>query len=112
MFQNVFSFKGRIRRTEYGISCIGYVIFIAIVNRALVLSPESTYLGIFYFPLLWLILSQGAKRCHDLGNSGWFQIIPFYILWMLFDESKYGQNVYGINPKGIGNPEVTNTADV
>jgi uncharacterized membrane protein YhaH (DUF805 family) len=43
------------------------------------------------------MLAQGAKRCHDRGNSGWYQLIPFYSLWMLFAEGDQQANSYG-NP--------------
>lgn len=33
---------------------------------------------IMLVPYCWFIWAQGAKRCHDRGNSGWYQIIPFY----------------------------------
>jgi uncharacterized membrane protein YhaH (DUF805 family) len=55
------------------------------------------------FPAYWFVIAQGTKRCHDRDNSGWYQIIPFYGLWMLFGDSNYGENDYGFNPKGIGN---------
>jgi uncharacterized membrane protein YhaH (DUF805 family) len=51
-------------------------------------------------PFLWFILAQGCKRCHDRNNSGWYQIIPFYGLWMLFADGDIGENDYGPNPKG------------
>jgi hypothetical protein len=54
-------------------------------------------------PLLWFLWAQGAKRCHDIGNSGWFQLIPFYALWMLFQDGEPGPNQYGENPKDIQN---------
>ncbi|GAB0156048.1 DUF805 domain-containing protein [Chryseobacterium sp. Alg-005] len=111
MFKNVFSFNGRIRRTEYGIS---YLIYICIIVplRVYVDSANSSgaYLLFFavYIPLLIVLLAQGAKRCHDRGNSGWFQLIPFYVFWMLFADSDPGQNEYGPNPKGIGNYDTIN----
>ena len=58
--------------------------------------------GIMYIlmiPVYWFIFAQGAKRCHDRGNSGWYQIIPFYVLWMLFAEGDTGENNYGDDPK-------------
>jgi uncharacterized membrane protein YhaH (DUF805 family) len=89
MFQNPFSFEGRIRRTEY---CLSYLMYMALITNLVLLVP-----------IVWFMLAQGAKRCHDRDNSGWFQIIPFYILWMAFADSIPGTNEYGDNPKGIGN---------
>ena len=52
-----------------------------------------------YVPVIWLLLAQGAKRCHDLGHSGWYQLIPFYVFWMLFEDGDRLVNEYGISPK-------------
>lgn len=95
MFSAAFSFDGRIRRTEYGWSVILYAIayYIAL--------DKITYNVAWYFllPMLWFLWAQGAKRCHDRGNSGWYQLIPFYVLWMLFAEGESGANEYGNSPK-------------
>ena len=102
MFKAPFSFDGRIRRTEYGVSMIIYIIaYYGILF--LIGSTESPLILVLLIPVLWFAIAQGAKRCHDLGNSGWFQLIPFYGLWMLFQDSERGENKYGLNPKGIGN---------
>lgn len=104
MFKKPFSFDGRIRRTEYGLSYLLYIIFIVIISF---IPQESSmlyiFLVIFIIPLIWVLLAQGAKRCHDRGNTGWYQLIPFYGFWMLFADSDNGENQYGPNPKGIGN---------
>jgi uncharacterized membrane protein YhaH (DUF805 family) len=117
MFKNPFSFNGRIRRLEYGLSFIIFYAFLFIVSMALGVAlydesseteegPGSTLILLLAaIPAYWFIFAQGAKRCHDRGNSGWFQIIPFYGLWMLFADSDHGENEYGPNPKGIGNIE-------
>ena len=108
MFKNPFSFKGRIRRTEYGLSFIIYMIPAIFINAIMEESEDvGTLLLLFIIsvPLWWFIWSQGARRCHDRGNSGWYQIIPFYIFWMLFADGDIGVNRFGPNPKGIGNPE-------
>ena len=104
MFKNPFSFKGRIRRTEYGISAIIYYFIVSTPD--LLGFQEDEYaipFLILLIPFAWFMIAQGAKRCHDRGNSGWYQIIPFYSLWMLFGDSDYGTNEYGENPKGKGN---------
>lgn len=107
MFNNPFSFKGRIRRTEYGLSYIIYVIFYLALSIFYneVFQEFSILFLLLWIPMLWFLFAQGAKRCHDRGNSGWYQIIPFYGFWMLFADSDYGPNEYGPNPKGKGNHE-------
>ena len=94
MFSAPFSFEGRIRRMEYGISLIIYYVAALLVTG---LADESAVFGILFLPVIWFILAQGAKRCHDRDNSGWYQIIPFYILWLLFAEGDRTTNSYG-NP--------------
>jgi len=101
MFKNPFSFEGRIRRTEYGVSFIIYVVVAVIVNAIISSSSDAAIIGIAYIPMLWFHWAQGAKRCHDVGNNGWWQIIPFYALWLLFQDGQPGTNQYGENPKGI-----------
>tara|TARA_R110002049_G_scaffold309272_1_gene519818 strand:+ start:16831 stop:17199 length:369 start_codon:yes stop_codon:yes gene_type:complete len=109
MFKNPFSFKGRIRRTEYGIT---YLIYLAVsLLQELITTQLSDdifsilLILLIWVPLIWFYLAQGAKRCHDRGNNGWYQIIPFYVFWMIFADSDYGPNEYGDNPKGQGNFE-------
>ena len=96
MFTAPFSFDGRIRRLEYGISIIVYYVVYLIVYG---IASEVPLMGLAMIPIVWFLLAQGAKRCHDRGNSGWYQIIPFYIFWMLFAESDSGANEYGASPK-------------
>jgi uncharacterized membrane protein YhaH (DUF805 family) len=96
MFSSPFSFEGRIRRLEYGISTIIYYVVYLIV---LGISTKAPIMGLVMLPIIWFILAQGAKRCHDRGNSGWYQIIPFYVLWMLFAEGDKEANEYGNPPK-------------
>jgi len=108
MFKNPFSFDGRIRRTEYGLSYLIYLVFSVPFNLYFRSNEDpSAIVSVLFFviliPFFWFLIAQGAKRCHDRGNSGWYQLIPFYSLWMLFADSEIGDNQYGLNPKGIGN---------
>ena len=104
MFKNPFSFEGRIARKEYALS---YLIYIAAVFLILMFIGMLVEVGgdalasvgmIGFFPLAWFNYAQGAKRCHDVGHSGFFQLIPFYVLWMLFGPSEEGPNKYGADP--------------
>lgn len=106
MFKKPFSFEGRIRRTEYGLTYLIYIAALfALVFVEEINSDLATISLVVYIPMFWFLWAQGSKRCHDRGNSGWYQIIPFYALWMLFADSDYGDNGYGPNPKGIGNTD-------
>jgi uncharacterized membrane protein YhaH (DUF805 family) len=100
MFRETFLFKGRIRRMEYGLSLIIYFVYYIIVTLIVVAINSAQLLILFLLPGLIFLWAQGAKRCHDIGNSGWFQLIPLYGLWMLFQDGIKGNNEYGINPKG------------
>jgi uncharacterized membrane protein YhaH (DUF805 family) len=110
MFKRPFSFQGRIRRTEYGLSIIIVVLAQFIITfvptLAATKSKEASLISLLgiligLIPLNWFIWSQGTRRCHDLGKSGWWQLIPFYAFWLLFQEGQDGSNQYGENPKGV-----------
>ena len=96
MFSNSFSFNGRIRRLEYGLTVIIFFISLLII---LAMAQAFEFLLLLNLPLYWILIAQGTKRCHDRGNSGWYQLIPYYTLWMFFAKGDDGTNEYGPNPK-------------
>lgn len=110
--KHAFSFKGRTSRKEYwttmilyDLLCIvlgaftGSVLSGTVSDSALITIAVVIWLIIAVIGF-WLMLSQGAKRCHDLGHSGWWQLIPVCILWILFAAGNAGENDYGPDPKG------------
>jgi uncharacterized membrane protein YhaH (DUF805 family) len=113
MFKNPFSFNGRIRRLEYGLSYIVYFLGAFVVGVLLAILDITgiwTYeegrngdlvVGLLCIPIFWFMIAQGAKRCHDRDNSGWWMLVPFYGFWMLFASGDIGVNQYGPNPKGL-----------
>lgn len=101
MFERPFSFKGRIGRTEYWLSSLIYVIYCSFLGLIDLDNLEQKYPVLFLLlclPAVWFMIAQGAKRCHDRGNSGWYQIIPFYELWMLFAKGDKGGLLWRNSP--------------
>lgn len=103
MFKRPFSFKGRIRRMEFGLSCIIYFVWNIIIG-VMMSFPEPSlasclFVLISFIPMTWFLWAQAAKRCHDRGISGWFQLIPFFYLVLLFGKGEPGPNRYGDSPK-------------
>lgn len=118
MFKAPFSFEGRIRRTEYGLSLIIYSFYLVFIQLIIGAGSSSSYDSnngaaaflylILLIPGLIFLWAQAAKRCHDVGNSGWWQLIPFYGLWLLFQDGDAGANTYGVNPKSMTINQNTN----
>jgi uncharacterized membrane protein YhaH (DUF805 family) len=103
MFKNPFSFEGRIRRTEYGLSFIILVVGRVFLAMLLGAASNGEDLSVVYLmaqlPLLWFFWAQGAKRCHDIGMSGWYQLIPFLPIYLIFGSGVEGPTKYGEDPK-------------
>ncbi|MBE6257784.1 MAG: DUF805 domain-containing protein [Prevotella sp.] len=90
-----FSFSGRINRTEYIISIVGSVLIF-------LFSPEvenDIVKAIIHIVVDWFWFSQGARRLHDFGASGWYILIPV-VSWIYaaFPKGDKGENEYGKAP--------------
>jgi uncharacterized membrane protein YhaH (DUF805 family) len=113
MFKNTFTFEGRIRRTEYGISLLIFAIGRVIISFFIVIgmadssgrAPEfaNAFITLLSIPLFIFFLAQGSKRAHDVGISGWWQIVPLVPLYLLFKEGDFGSNRFGEDPKAHEN---------
>lgn len=105
------TFTGRAQRAEYWY----FVLFSTIVSIVLTildaifgtLSPSGTGLlsGIYSLAVLIPYIAVGARRLHDIGKSGWWQLIALIpligaillIIWFATDSKE--DNQYGENPK-------------
>lgn len=99
MFKTPFSFEGRIRRLEFGLT---WLIYWAILVFVQVVGEVAPLAFLILLPSIWIMLAQGCKRCHDLGKSGFWQIIPFYFLFMIFQPGSPEMNEYGFPPLRSG----------
>ncbi len=101
-------FSGRSRRTEYWMFVLVYVIILvvlALIEGAL--GMPGVVSGLFQLAMLVPALAVGARRLHDTGRSGWWQLISLIpligavVLIVFFvQDSQPGDNGYGANPKG------------
>jgi uncharacterized membrane protein YhaH (DUF805 family) len=128
MFLHSFSFRGRIRRLEYILSVmitvsafwlmsaiydfvsgfiIGYNLYHLFSDQdfsSLSYTMKSApMLLVIYLILIIIVLrflfAQGAKRSHDIGLSGWWQLMPLYDIVLIFFEGTKGTNKDGPDPR-------------
>ncbi len=104
IFNGPFLPTGRIRRLEFGISLLVYFLGGFCINLA-INSGTSDEIQIILFKivdyalLIWYLF-QSIKRCHDLGDSGWYVLIPIFNPFaLLLLKGEDGINEYGSNPK-------------
>lgn len=114
----LFSFKGRIRRTEYWFNwvvCIDALLLLAKLLGAVggppsAAVPSSVILSLLSLGVLvlvaliagsivWISWASAVKRCHDIGRPGCYALIPFMVFLLIFTNGTPGANVYGSNPK-------------
>lgn len=98
--KKAFSFTGRITRGEHMLT---YLILVAFFVKGGIIEnlqfmPEI-FIKLTAALLIWLLLAQIAKRCHDIGKSAWFILIPYFALYLFFAKGDKGTNKYGVNPR-------------
>ena len=91
------TFSGRARRSEYW----WFYLFTLILSWGASLVAGDTLAFIVNLAFLLPILAAGARRLHDTGRSGWWQLLIFTIIgiipltiWLATD-SKKEDNEYG-----------------
>ncbi len=92
-FSKYATFSGRATRSEYWFFFLFYILVLFAVAMV-----DSTANGILMnLTVLVFILpmyAAGSRRMHDVGKSGWYQIIPIYGLILACSESG-ADNKYG-----------------
>ena len=101
-------FTGRAARPEYWWFFLFQVLLLAVVGMVSDMLYFVAAIG-----LLVPGLAAGARRLHDIGKSGWLQllwIIPFVgwavMIYFLVQPSQAGDNAYGPRALGAGAGEL------
>jgi uncharacterized membrane protein YhaH (DUF805 family) len=109
-------FRGRARRSEYRF----FILFTAIVGAVAGIldaifgfrsgaeyGGTGPIQGLLQLALLIPTLAVGARRLHDTGRSGWWQLIGliplvgWIVLIVFFVQDSQPANQHGPNPKGL-----------
>lgn len=95
-------FSGRARRKEFWM----FILINVIISAVLSLLGADFLGGLYSLAVLIPSLAVGARRLHDTGRSGWWQLIYLVplvglIVMIVFtaQEGAAGDNKYGSNPK-------------
>ena len=96
-----FDFKGRTKTKDFWMFLVIFIILnavLSIIDRVLASVLHFAILSpLFQLAMLCPLLGIGARRMHDIGKSGWFQIIPFYNLYLWAQAGQKEANKWG-NP--------------
>ena len=78
-------FKGRSNRKQYLSFLLFYILVDLFINLA---NPNGTTInaGIMGAMIVPLIAVE-IRRSHDVGKSGWWILVPFYSVYLMFKES-------------------------
>ena len=80
-------FSGTATRKEYWTFYLFYIVTNVVVGFA----GSSLVENLVTLGLITPLIACGARRMHDVGKSGWFQLIPFYNLYLLVQPSALAQ---------------------
>lgn len=110
MLKHIYDPSGRTRRNIFWPLFIVLTIVQRVFSEILDNAGEDETTILILLPLtlatIWPLLVLGIRRMHDIGKSGWYYFIPFAGFIGSFQESEYGANKWGENPKGEGNAQV------
>lgn len=95
-FSKYATFSGRATRSEFWYFYLFYILVIIAVSFV---DPTSNGLlgNVVFLGFIIPLTAAGCRRMHDVGKSGWLQIVPFYNLYLLTRETQ-GDNQYGPRP--------------
>lgn len=76
-WSSLFSFGGRNRRTRYWLTaiCTNLLFLPANLSGDDMPGGVTIFTLLIFLPAMWVLPANIAKRCHDLGKSGFFGLL-------------------------------------
>jgi uncharacterized membrane protein YhaH (DUF805 family) len=115
------TFDGRASRREFWYFVLANVIisilltFVEVTVRSILGIPpmhndESALANIYSLLIIVPSVAVAARRLHDIDKSGWWQLVPFYNLYLFLQKGHPGTNRFNTDlvPVPPSNPEATN----
>ena len=99
----LFNFAGRIDRRTFwtgGFRVLLGIDAVAVTASILLGSGVFWFFVLFWWvPTLWPRLALHVKRCHDVGRSGWFILVPVWAMFEVWALRSYpDDNAFGPKP--------------
>ncbi|MCL1036766.1 DUF805 domain-containing protein [Shewanella submarina] len=98
-------FSGRARRKEYWMFVLINVIVSAVLGFVDGLLGMMLLANLYSLAVLIPSLAIGARRLHDTGRSGWWQllwlvpVVGWIVIIVFLVQDSHDENDYGANPK-------------
>ncbi len=98
-------FSGRARRKEYWMYILFYIIFYIVAAVLDGFMGSMILTAVLSLGLLVPSIAIAARRLHDTGRSGWWQLIALIpvigsiVLIVFLAQDSHEENAYGPNPK-------------
>jgi len=107
IWKSLFSFSGRNRRTKYWLTnfCASIPLIPANISGDNMSDGVAIFTLLVLIPIMWILWANVAKRCHELGKSGFMGLlllIPlanlFVGIYLAFFQGDLNDNEYGPSP--------------
>ena len=84
-------FRGKSTRYQYN----SFLLFYLLVNLFIQLANpnQETLSNVVWILSLIPTLAVEVRRAHDVGRSGWWVLVPFFPIYLMFKISVHEQNL-------------------
>lgn len=106
-FKQYADFTGRASRQDYWMFIVFYMIFLVLLGVLGAMLGTSLLTTLFSLVILVPSISITARRLHDIGRSGWWQLIGLLpligliVMIIFLVQASDEDNEYGPGPQGM-----------